>query len=191
MERGSDGRIGRNAVISAALTLFLLITSCGRGGMTGTAVPARQGFIPAGERVAAPSWEFEGLDREGSLSDSDNSGKIVVLHFWASWCPPCKKEFPYFAKWAAGQSRNEAVAVVPVSVDEKPEKGMKFYADSGASVRAYHGSWEDAGKFGISGIPATVIIDRKGMVAFLAEGAVEWNETGVGSVLRAAAEERE
>lgn len=185
MADGSAGRRCGTAVIPAFLMLVFLLISCGPGSGRQTGYAAGQGFIPSGERKPAPAWEFQGLLREGSISAAGLSGKVVVIHFWASWCPPCKMEFPSFVRWAEGQPRDPDTVLIPVSIDENAEKGMSFYKGSGASAAAYHGSWKDAESFGISGIPATVVIDTNGKVAFLAEGALEWNENGVGAVLQA------
>ena len=186
MRKALKSIIAGGASLTLAFALSFLMMSCGRvpGGPAG-----KRGFVPAGERVQAPSWEFAGLGRDGSISASDAADKVVVLHFWASWCPPCRMEFPSFARWAGARPMDSAIEVIPVSIDENVEKGRAFYEGAGVPAAGYHGSWEDAEKFGISGIPATVIIDRKGMVAFVTEGAVEWNQNGVDRVIGAIAEE--
>jgi thiol-disulfide isomerase/thioredoxin len=74
----------------------------------------------------APSWELKDLDGK-TVHSADFAGKVVVLDFWATWCPPCRGEIPGFIalqkKYAA-----QGFTVIGVSVDEAGLKTVRAFA---------------------------------------------------------------
>jgi cytochrome c biogenesis protein CcmG/thiol:disulfide interchange protein DsbE len=113
----------------------------------------------------APAFTAEKLDGSGTLSLSDYAGKVVVLNFWASWCPPCKVENPALLRvW----ERYRTSDVVLIGI---------VYNDSTASARAYVSAngvtWpivQDADgriafAYGVRAPPETYFIGRDGIVA--------------------------
>jgi len=112
----------------------------------------------------APSWELKDLDGK-TVHSADFAGKVVVLDFWATWCPPCRGEIPGFIalqkKYAA-----QGFTVIGVSVDEAGLKTVRAFAEKKSVnypvlltdnkiVEAYGG---------IDGLPTTFIIDRSGHI---------------------------
>jgi len=93
---------------------------------------------------------------------SDQKGKIVLLNFWATWCPPCRAEMPALEKlW--GKSKDKAFTIMGVSVGEKPATVKDFIGSQGYSYPIYldpDGSLGTA--FGASSIPTTYILDKTG-----------------------------
>jgi thiol-disulfide isomerase/thioredoxin len=136
---------------------------------------AKQSSLSApSEREQARKWEVSSLDEGDSIISSSLRGKIVILHFWASWCPPCGREFPEFAKWAEKNVDNADLVIVPVSIDKNKEDGKAFFDKYSGELKGYYDQGKTAGKFSVQGIPATVIIDRKGKIAFEKEGVINW-----------------
>ena len=112
----------------------------------------------------APRWELKDLDGK-TVHSSDFNGKVVVLDFWATWCPPCRAEIPDFIelqkKYAA-----QGLAVVGVSVDQADLKTVKSFAQKNGinySVVLVDDKIADA-YGGIDGLPTTFIIDRSGRI---------------------------
>jgi thiol-disulfide isomerase/thioredoxin len=114
--------------------------------------------------VPAPAWKLK--DVEGNPVTSDQfKGKVVVLDFWATWCPPCKAEIPGYIelqkKYAA-----EGLVFVGVSVDEDgPEVVKKFIKEHGINYPVVMFSEGVVNAYGpIEGYPTTFIIDRDGKI---------------------------
>src|SRR2546422_687582 len=75
---------------------------------------------------SAPRFDLPTLT-EGTASLGDFRGQVVVLNFWATWCPPCVEETPSLEKFAE-QMRPQGVTVIGVSVDQDAEALEKFVA---------------------------------------------------------------
>ncbi|MDR2686265.1 MAG: TlpA family protein disulfide reductase [Oscillospiraceae bacterium] len=117
---------------------------------------------PPRTRETAP--DFTVTDAEGnSFRLSDWRGAPVVLNFWASWCPPCRKEMPEFDK-AHGELGNEIMFLM-VDSGETVEAGARFAQAQGYGFPVYFDTENEATvAYGISGIPATYFIDREGYI---------------------------
>jgi peroxiredoxin len=98
------------------------------------------------------------------------SGKVVIVDFWATWCEPCKKSFPKLQDLNA-RYKADGLAVVGVSEDDD-KGGIKEFANSfGADFPLLWDSDKSiAGKWEPGSMPATFIIDRKGLVRFMHHG---------------------
>lgn len=103
-------------------------------------------------------------------------GKVVYLDFWASWCTPCRRSFP----WLDGLVREYAgrdLVVIGVNVDQDPELAEKFLNETPASFPiVYDPRGELATRFKIVGMPSAVLIDRTGHVRFQHVGFSEKKE---------------
>jgi peroxiredoxin len=115
--------------------------------------------------VPAPAWKLK--DVNGNVVSSDQfGGKVVVLDFWATWCPPCRAEIPGYVelqkKYAA-----DGLVFIGVSVDEDGPKRQavvkKFIADHGINYSILFADEGVVTAFGgVDAIPTTFIIDRDG-----------------------------
>ncbi len=128
----------------------------------GAAEPTPSLSAPA---QAAPAWELRSV--EGRLVKSTEfQGKVVILDFWATWCPPCRKEIPGFVELQK-EYRDKGLVVVGVSLDEgSPEAVKAFIGQFGINYPIVMGTPEVVAAFGgVEGIPTTFILDRQGNIA--------------------------
>ena len=112
----------------------------------------------------APAWSLPGLDGK-TVNLSDFKGKVVILDFWATWCPPCREEIPSFIQ-IQKEFSDKGVVVVGIALDEEGAKVVKPFAKKKEInyplVIGKTSTTEDYG--GIEGIPTTFIINADGKI---------------------------
>jgi len=158
--RGTAGILS-SLLLAAA---FLMITLC----CSGCTRPLREG-------EPAPEFRLEGLDG-ATVSLADLGGKVVCLHFWATWCPPCLEELPRLMAFAAKQDPNRFV-LLPVSVDRGgPEQVRSFLRSWGLDTRAYlDRGGKIAREYGTIRYPETYILGPRGKLRRKIVGAEDWD----------------
>jgi len=124
----------------------------------------------------APDWELQDLDGK-TIHSSVFKGKVVVLDFWATWCPPCRAEIPGFIE-LQNKYQAQGLAVVGVSVDQAGLDTVKSFAKklginypvvlTDAKIDTAYG--------GIDGLPTTFVIDRTGRIVKQHSGFTEKSE---------------
>ena len=111
----------------------------------------------------APVWELKDPDGK-PVKSSDFDGKVVILDFWATWCPPCKAEIPGFIELQE-KYREKGLVVVGVSLDEHGSSKVKqFMEELGMNYPVVMGNIKMMEDFGGEGIPTTFVIDRSGKI---------------------------
>ncbi|HEX4138729.1 MAG TPA: redoxin family protein [Candidatus Methylacidiphilales bacterium] len=94
-------------------------------------------------------------------------GKVVLVDFWATWCPPCREEVPDVVA-AYGKYHDKGFDVVGVSLDQDKDALQSFTKEKGMAWPQYFDGkgWDNAisSRFGIDSIPAMWLLDKKGMV---------------------------
>jgi len=140
------------------LTLVLAFTAC------------YHGFKPSG--IDRPAPEFTVQDSDRSISLNQFRGKVVVLNFWASWCPPCVDELPSLMQLQTAM-QDKGVVVVGIDIQDRDEAARTFLAEFGHS---FPNAPDPAGRiavdYGVYGVPETFFIDRNGRVRFKQVGAL-------------------
>ena len=137
---------------------------------------ASHGMIAGGvgrplEGQPAPDFRLTLLDGS-SLSLQDLRGQVVVVNFWASWCPPCKDEMPDLQEsWEAYSDRG--VSFVGVAYQDERQAVEASLAEFGTTYPVGMDVGDRmAGLYGITGIPETFIVDQQGRVSYVRVGAV-------------------
>lgn len=119
-------------------------------------------------KVGDAAYDFDLPNKENNLISSKNfRGQLLLIDFWASWCKPCRAQFPELAK-INNDFREKGVSILGVSIDEKESdwrKAIETEKPQWVNVidtRGFTGNL--ANKYGIFAIPYNVLIDEKGKV---------------------------
>ncbi len=117
---------------------------------------------------------------DAPFDESKLKGKVTVLHFWGTWCPPCREEFPGFAKLANELAGNEGVQFVSISSSQGPEYDLDYLAQATKEFLNKHQTNVPtyADTVGLSRMqlamlmpdgslpyPTTIVADRDGVIA--------------------------
>jgi thiol-disulfide isomerase/thioredoxin len=110
----------------------------------------------------APSFTLDGDN--GSISLKQFRGKVVYIDFWASWCVPCRKSFPWMNAMQA-KYKSEGFVVLGVNLDEDKQAAKKFLQQIPAKFTiAYDPDGETPGKYQVAVMPTSYLIDRSGNI---------------------------
>lgn len=117
----------------------------------------------------APSFTLPTLD--GKTFAVKQPGKVVFMDIWATWCPPCRAEIPYVVKLSKKYAGKD-VAFVGISIDQKKSDVNSFVKDRGVgyTIALDPGGQTLGGPYQLRGIPATYIIDKKGVIRYVHSG---------------------
>jgi peroxiredoxin len=117
----------------------------------------------------APSFTLPTLD--GKTFTLKQPGKVVVMDIWATWCPPCRAEIPYVIRLSKKYAGKDVV-IVGVSVDQRKGDVSGFAKDKGVNytIALDPGGQTLGGPYQLRGIPATYIIDKKGVIRYVHSG---------------------
>jgi peroxiredoxin len=144
---------------------LLLAAGCGGGGGGTAARGGGAGGSQAGaEGTAAPDFTLPDLDGH-SVSLADFRGKVVVVNFWATWCPPCRAEIPDFVRMQA-RYRERGLEFVGLSLDAGGARDVRPFADEhDVNYPMLIADEKIANAYGgIVGIPTSFVIDRQGKI---------------------------
>ncbi len=139
---------------------------------------ARNGSLVTGQILgkAAPDFTLKTLDGK-TLRLSDLRGKTVVLNFWATWCPPCKVELPWFVDLQK-QYGSQGLEIVGISEDEGgKEKVAQFAKEMGVNYTIAVDDNSVSTKYGdVEDLPTTFYINRDGKIVEYAMGLLDRSE---------------
>lgn len=109
--------------------------------------------------------DFTLMDLDGNeISLSDFNGKVLILNFWATWCPPCREEIPDFVE-VYNEYESKDVQFIGVS-NEDISTLRSFVEDYNINYPILIDNANVASKWGINAIPTTFMLDRDGKVIF-------------------------
>lgn len=178
------------AHLALLFLVCLMLSGCGGSGprsQSGAQHPA------AGQPLIF--LDLEPLTGDGAaISKESLAGRVTLMNFWASWCPPCKVEFPHLAAMTKKLSAESKFQFISVNTDDEEleearELAKKFLLEQGVShptwIDPTRGTWTGmAQHFGASGIPLTVVVDSQGVVRGIWNGYLRGDEVAMESLVR-------
>ncbi len=129
--------------------------------------------VSRGERIEAPDASLPVLGDAVERSLADFKGNVVVLNFWASWCPPCIDEMPLLEQTQRRIERRGGT-VLGVNYKDLPEDALDLarrFRLTYPNVRDRDGEYAE--EYATVGIPETFVVDRQGRIAATRRGPVD------------------
>ena len=99
-------------------------------------------------------------------------GQPILVHFWASWCPPCVAEMPEMSAWL---EKHPEVKVLPVSLDRTLEDAQMFLDERHIAMQALLTDASQAGRMGVRGLPTSILVKADGSIQGAYIGAQDWH----------------
>jgi thiol-disulfide isomerase/thioredoxin len=130
-----------------------------------------------------PTPELTFSTPDGSRRLSDYRGRPVLLHFWATWCPPCKAELPALLALGRELDRKGGARVIALATDESWEDVSRFFGGIVPPAVVREPAGEAAQAFEVSVLPDTYLIGEDGRVLLRFGGARDWSSEAARSVV--------
>ena len=153
--------------LAGALALLYGPIGCSKpaNGLTGLAVGPMAALQPSAHPSPTPAVPF--ADGAGKLHTlAEFKGRVLIVNFWANWCPPCKAEIPSLAKLATSEA-GKPLAIVPISVGKNEDEtaGRAFIARKPPLSFYTEPTYRLAFAFSppVGDMPTTVIFDKLGV----------------------------
>lgn len=129
-------------------------------------------WLPAARAVAkgdaAPEFELSG--RQTPVRLADHRGKVVYLDFWASWCGPCRRSFPFLNEMQARYGAR-GLQVIGIGVDQRRADALAFLEHTPARFEiAFDPDGRTPRAYAVKGMPYSFLIDREGRLGMIHSG---------------------
>ncbi|RKD16188.1 hypothetical protein BCY91_04730 [Pelobium manganitolerans] len=138
----------------------------------------RTGLFNAKIGTAENSEEvnFAFRDMDGEIRHTrDLSGKVVFINFWASWCPPCRAEFPSIENLYSKYRNHPKVFFLTISEDERLQTAQKFMEKNEYQVPFYALASAVPDKVYKGSLPTTLVLDKEGKMRYHHEGLAKYD----------------
>jgi len=140
-------------------------------------------LAPAFAAGAAPDFSLP--TDHGKVSLSALKGQVVYVDFWASWCSPCRKSFPWMNE-IYSRYKDRGFRIVAVNLDSDREDCDKFLKKIPADFTiAFNPEGNVADAYGVMGMPSSYLIDREGRIHATHMGFRDGDKAGIESEIRA------
>jgi peroxiredoxin len=161
------------AVLSVLITLFASL-------IISEASESQSPF--AGDKLinkTAPDFSLKDLKGK-TVSLASYRGSVVLLCFWATWCPPCREEMPSLNNLSR-QMKNRKFAVIAVSLDRSEEDSRDFFKKYPVDFPALADTKLAVSKsiYKVFMLPTTFLINKKGIIVEKFQGEEDWTEPGI------------
>jgi len=130
------------------------------------------------QRVAPADFSLPSLNGE-SVALSSYKGSVVILNFWATWCPPCRAEMPSM-ETLYKRFQNQGLTILAVDLGETAAAVRQFIKNNNYTFPVLLDLKSNVGSlYGVRAIPASYIIDREGKIIASIMGSIQWDTPGM------------
>ena len=145
---------------------------------------AGKGLTPLPDRPPAP--DFVLMDMDGNQHQLSNYlGRVVIVNFWATWCPPCRAEMPSMQR-AWEQLEKEGILMLGINVGEDEDTIFQFTANYPVAFPLLLDQDSKViNQWPVRGVPTTFVVDPKGRIAYRAIGGIQWDDPELLVLIRA------
>ena len=135
--------------------------------------------------LGKPAPPFELTDLHGATLSLDNlKGKVVLVNFWATWCDTCKEEKPLLQKLIRAEKGNDKFAVVTILFNDSMKNAEAYMKKNGFSFPVLADDRKVSMNYGVTGVPESFIISKKGILRHKLIGPVQWDDREVKAALK-------
>ena len=166
----------RNIVVLCLLAMLSIVFGCSaESGKNTSSKESSDTWVSLKKGKLAKPFSLKDLEGK-DVSLSDYKGKIVFLNFWATWCPPCRKEMPSMESLQNKLGTDDFV-ILAVATDRKGEKLVRpFVEEKKISFKVLIDDRSDVSDlYGVVALPTTYIIGRDGVIIEMVRGGEEWD----------------
>lgn len=110
------------------------------------------------------------------INTSELKGKVAFINFWASWCPPCRAEFPSIQKFYNQYKSNKDLVFLTVNLDEKPAVGKMYLEKEQFTVPFLVPEGSIPSSFFNGSLPTTVVLDKSGKIRMHHAGMADYSK---------------
>jgi len=135
--------------------------------------------------LKAPNFELRGLNGE-TRSKRDYRGRVVLLNFWASWCPPCREEFPSLERLQQTLGGRDFSVLAIAVADNETAVGRFLEGRRPAFDVLLDDERKTAADYRAAGVPVTYLLDRQGRLLAGKTGPRQWDGPEMQALIRAA-----
>lgn len=166
-------------MVKIFIILVLLVSSS-----FSAAQQAGKGLTKLAETTQAPDFVLSDLDGNQHRL-SDYQGQVVIINFWATWCPPCREEMPSMQR-AWEQLEKDGILMLGIDVGEDEDTIFQFTANYPVEFPLLMDSDSSViNQWPVRGLPTTFVVDPKGRIVYRAIGGREWDDPALLSLVRA------
>lgn len=171
---------GRLVLLPIILCIAILVGGCTPGTPSGNATLNVNEGIAIGNR--APDFQLPTMDGK-TVKLSDYRGKPVLLNFWATWCGPCRYEVP-FLEQINDTYTSQGLVMLAVDIGENATTIQNFMTSLNVSLPVLMDANSAVSKkYGLTGIPTTLLLDKDGIIRFKIIGAFQ-NKAAIEEALK-------